>query len=346
MQSLAVRRFRAAAALAVTLVVLVAMAGTAAAGAPPPTLHVGLTYVNNGAVPIWVARDQGFFAKHGLNVEIVQFRGDTQGMQALIAGQVPLLFCSAPAALTAAAQGVDVVEVATIRPQMPYSLVVRPEIREPQDLKGKSVGVSGAGMSASRLSLVIALQHFGVDPRRDRVTFIPAGTAGERLAALTSGGIQGTVLDTVPFARLAEQRGMRVLYDLAELDLPWVQDAVHTTRRYLTANRGRVEAILKGLLEAYAFTLNPRNKAAVMEIIMRNLRVDQNEAEEAYRDVLRFVPRRPYPSKDALRAMVEAGVDVMPELARVDMDRFVDGGILEQLDRAGFIGSLYGTGAG
>ena len=337
-------RFRGLAAVSSLLAAVLALslAGAAGvhAGSAPAPMPVGITFVNNAGVAIWVARERGFFARHGVNVEVVQFRGDTQGMQALVAGQVPMLFCSGPAGLTAAAQGMDVIQVATIRPKMPYSLVVRPELNRVEDLKGKAVGVSGAGMSASRLSLVIALQQFGVDPRRDRVAFIPTGTEGERLAALVSGAIQGTVLNTVPYARLASQRGMRVLYDLTELDLPWIQDAVHTSRRFLSQNRDRVEAVLKGLVESYAFILNPRNKAVVVDTLARNLRIDAAEAEEAYQDVLRFVPRRPFPSKEALRAMVAAGEDVMPELARLDLDRFVETSVLADLERSGFFDSL------
>lgn len=104
--------------------------------------------------------------------------------------------------------------------------------------------------------------------------------------------------------------------------------------------------MLRGLLEANAFILNPDNRATVVEVITRNLRVEQPQAEQTYEDVVSFVARKPYPSKQALQAMVEAGLDTLPDLARIDLDRFVDTSILEQLDRSGFIDGLYGAAAG
>ena len=320
--------------------------GAVQAAAALPTQAVGMAQLNSAAVPLWVAREQGLFAKHGLAVEVVLFRGGTQAMQAFLAGQVPVLVAGSAEALSVAAQGADVVQIATVRPKMPYSLVVRPEVRRVEDLRGRAVGVSGSGLSASRLGVLVALRHFGLDPRRDGIALVPTGTPAERMAALAAGSIYGAVLDTVPYARIAQQRGLRVLLDMAEGGIPWIQTALHTSRRYMSANRARVEAVLKGLLEANAFILNPDNRATVVQVITRNLRVEQPEAEQTYEDVVSFVARKPYPSKQALQAMVEAGLDTLPDLARIDLDRFVDTSILEQLDRSGFIDGLYTAGTG
>ena len=312
-----------------------------ATAAAPVRLQVGLSFLNNGAVPLWVARDQGLFSKYGIDAEIVLFRGGTQGMQALLAGQVPILFSSAPEALAAAAQGADVIEIMTVRPKMPFSLIVRPELRSVEELRGKAVGVSGSGLSASRLAMIVALRSFGLDPSRDHISLIPTGNETERLAALAAGSTQGTVLTTVPYAKLAEQRGMRVLYDLSEAGVPWVQDAVHTTRRFLSSNREQVTAFTKAMLESYAFILDPANEEAVLATIQRSLGVQRAEAEEAYQDLVRFVPRLPVPSRDALQAMLDAGVDVVPDLARVDLGTFVETSVLEELERSGFVDALF-----
>ena len=315
--------------------------GTLQAASQREPLTIGLAQLNSRDVPVWIAQEQGFFARHGVDASVVLFRGGTQAMQALIAGQVSVLVAAAAEALSAAAQGVDVVEIATVGPKLPYSLVVRPEVQRVEDLRGRAVAVSGGGLSASRLGVIVALRYFGVDPARDGIALVPIGSPSERLAALLAGNVYAAVLDTVPYGRLAGQRGLRVLYDFSETDVPWVQTALHTTRRFLNANETKVEAVLKAMLEAYAFIHDQRNKAAVLDVIAKNLQLEPQEAEETYTDLLRSVPRKPYPNREGLKAVVDAGADVLPDLARVDLEQFVDTRLLEQLDRSGFIDALY-----
>ena len=325
----------------------VSLAGTAMllrAGLMGPPSHaapvpIGLGFLNNAAVPLWVAVDAGIFAKHGLDVQIVMFRGGTQSLQALLAGQVAMLLSALPEALSAAAQGADVVQVATVHARMPFALVVRPEIRSVQDLRGKPVGVSGLGLSASRLAIAIALRQLGVDPRRDGIAFIPAGTEPERLAALASGSIYAAVFNTVPYARLAEERGLRVLYDLGSIGIPWEQAGVVTTRRFLSSQPERALTVVRALLEARSFIVNPVNRERVVATIQRRLNLERSEAEESYRDVLGFIPAKLYPNRQALRAMIEAGLELVPDLARVNVDRFVEPSLLEQLENAGVVTS-------
>lgn len=304
---------------------------------------MALPFVNVLPVGFWVAKDRGFFRKYAIDLQIVTFRGSTQAMPALLAGQVSIMLGSPGQGLAAAAAGEDVIGLATVGPKMPYYFMARPEIRAPGDLRGKKIGISGMGLSAARIATILALKRFGLDPRRDNITLVPTGTMPERLSALLNNAIQGTVLDRTetPPSTLSGS-GLTMVADFGQLNIPWEHDIVMTTRRHLSANRAVVEGLIKGLVEGNAYILAPQNMRVVLRTITAQLHLDGvQQAETLYHDAAaNFIVRKPYVNRKTLTAMVEVVADEFPELQKVDLDRFVDDSILVQLDRSGFIDRL------
>ncbi len=304
---------------------------------------LGQAFVALNGISAWIAKEQGFFEKYGLDVTISLIRGDTQGIQALVGGSVDFLMAGAVAAMAANAEGADVIALATLGSVMPYILVAVPEIQSPQDLKGKRIGVSGTGLSVSRAALEIALRNFNLEPRRDGIVFLPTGSASERVMAVTTGGIHATVLSMAQHPRVArlEREGkLRVLADLSELNISWDHDFFLTTEAYRDAHQDVVEGLMKAILEASAFILDPVNKESVLQSIATNLSADEL-AEEIYVYVPKTVDARPYPSKDSISTVADILSQDFPSLEKLDVDRLVDSSFLLQLDESGFIDSLY-----
>ena len=340
-------RHRACAAAAALLAAALGIGGPAAArGADAlATVSIAQPFVNVLPAGLWVAKDRGFFRKYGVDLQIVTFRGSTQAMQAMLAGQIPVMLGSPGQGLAAAAAGQDVIGLATIGAKMPYFFVVRPEIKVPSDLRGKSIGISGAGLSASRIALILAFKRLGLDIKRDNITLVLTGTVPERLAALRNNVIQGTVIDRTsePIGAIAEF-GFTILADFGKLNIPWEHDIIMTTRSYLVAHRAGVTALMKGLLEGNAYLRTPGNKRSSLRIIAEYLHYDRIDyAEALYRDAVdNFVYRKPYINREALAALIEIVKGEFPDLQKVNLNQFVDDGILRDLDRAGFIDKLPG----
>jgi len=334
---------------AVVIAAALVVAGTAVPGrSAGPLVKVTLAqpFVNVLPAGFWVAKDRGFFRRYGIDLEIVLFRGSTQAMQALLAGQIGVMLGSPGQGLAAAAAGQDVVGIATIGAKMPYFFVVRPEIKSAADLKGKRVGVSGTGLSASRIALILGLRQLGLDPRRDNITLVATGTVPERMASLRSGAIAGTVIDRTgePLASI-QDLGLVVLADFGKLGIPWEHDIVMTTRRFAGANRVLLEGLMKGYLEGNAYILNPQNRRAVLRIISQYLQYEKvSYAETVYDDAIaNFVYRKPYINREALATLVDIVKDEFPDLTKVNLDQFIDHSVLQRLDRSGFIDGLYKT---
>lgn len=316
--------------------------GGMGAGSTLITVDVGQTFVNAVPTGFWVAKERGFFRQHGLDVRIVLFRGDTQGTQALIAGGIPLMMGGPAGAIAASASGVDIVELLTLAPAMPYLFVARSAIKAPQDLRGKRIGVSGSGLSASRIAVIIALKSFGLDPRKDQIALLPMGTEAERTSALTQGSIDATVFDLL-YKPIIDKQGFSILANLAERNVPWEHDVLLTTRRYAGASPQVLDKLIRALLEAHAYILDAKNKRFVLRTMAQYLGQDLvSDAEGSYNEVTQlWIKKKPYPNMAGLQAILEIVKEETPQAAGYDLRNLVDDSILRNLDRSGWIDSLY-----
>jgi NitT/TauT family transport system substrate-binding protein len=197
-------------------------------------------------VPFWVAQEAGLFKKHGLPAELVLITGAVQGMQAMLANEVHFVNGNGSAPINATLQGADTVIIATSYDLLPYSFVVHKDIRSPSDLRGKIVAISRLGGS-TELAARVALERLGVDPKE--VTLIQAGSDAQRIPAVLSGKIAGTVI-APPGLFAAVARGLKVLVDLTDLGIKYPTSIMYVTRLTLTQNREAVRKFLMAFMEA------------------------------------------------------------------------------------------------
>ena len=326
--------------IACVLAVLALSAGTEAAPSLAKVV-IAQGFVGGAAVALATARQLGLFEKYGIAAE-VDTMNSTQAIQSLIAGKVQLMFGAPAQGLSADAAGAHVQAVATLAPNMPYLLLARRPIALVSQLRGKRLGVSAPGLSADRTAILLGLRRLGLNARAD-TTILVTGTQPMRVQALGSGTIDGTVLEIV-YRGAAERAGAVVLADLSRLGVPWDQDVVLITADYGRINGAVVEHVLKTLLEANAYILNPKNRAAMLPIIAAAVGLDDPaDAVVAY-DLERrlYVTRKPYPSTAAPQVILDALKGEFPDLAKVEVNAYVNPSFIRKLDISGFIDRLYG----
>src|SRR5438034_6814914 len=155
-------------------------------------LRAGYASLSGNMTPFWAAREAGLFKKHGLDIDLIAFPSGTEGMAAMIAGEIEFLAIAGSTTASAAIGGADVLSMALINDRLLTSLVVGPAIQKPEDLKGKSIGISRFGTSIDTAAR-IAIQHYGLEPIKD-VSLVQVGAVSSAVAALRGGRIHAAIL--------------------------------------------------------------------------------------------------------------------------------------------------------
>jgi ABC-type nitrate/sulfonate/bicarbonate transport system substrate-binding protein len=143
----------------------------------------------------WFAREAGLFERNGLNADLV-YVDSTPSVQALTAGQAPIATMSGGLAVGPYLNGLDLVMLAGWCNLNAYQLVARPEIRRPEDLRGKVIGIGRFGAAAD-WALRLILRKLGINETKD-VQIVQAGGGGPatRLGAMEAKRLDATVLDS------------------------------------------------------------------------------------------------------------------------------------------------------
>jgi len=307
--------------------------------AAPFKVTVGYAALNPRVLPLWIAYEQGMFTKYGLDAEPIFIRGAPTLIAGLASGDIPLGRSGGSAMLAAVAAGHDFKLVATFSSRNTYDLVVRPNIKRAEDLRGKKFALTSIG-GTTWMGMLLWLEHLGLDQQRDNIQMQVLGDQTIQAQALEGGMIDAAVLDGV-FSRRLKQKGLTILGAYNELNQRLVGQAMVVPHAFLLKHPDIVESYLKAEIEALAFAVGPKNKPAVLKTLMRRLKVDAAAAEEGYQDLLRGVDRKPFPSLDGMRNTQRLMKIRNPKIGEVKVEDVIDDRLMRKLDDSGFIERAY-----
>jgi ABC-type nitrate/sulfonate/bicarbonate transport system substrate-binding protein len=281
--------------------------------------------INAYMTSIWVAKEQGFFRKHNVEVEPV-FIIATQAAQAMLAGEVQVGLIGPTHVVNAVVAGGDMVMIMGNQNKVRYQLVAHPSIKRAEDLKGKKVGIGASMAGLATLAAIMALEHIGLNPRRDNITLLPTGAEPLRLAAVKSGVTQATVI-APEISKAAVSEGYPVLVDMAKLNIPFQASGLVTMRKILRSDPQMVERVGRATVDSIQFIVNPTNKTRVVQSIMKNLKVtDRERVETVYGELVEEFPRSICPTVPGVRSIMKLMVDlgINPKAAQLKVEDVVD----------------------
>ena len=284
---------------------------------------------------MYVAQDYGFFRRYGLDLTFVHVRSGPVGMAAVASGESQLHSGSATGAvLGAAAEGIDLVFVAGIINKLIGNIMASPKIKTPADLKGKVIAVTSAS-GGSWMFTTLALEYWGLDAKRDGITFRILGDESVRSQALLTETVAATHLGYTFSAPLIG-RGFTNLADLAKLPIPFQSTGVLTTKRFINASPDVVENVLRGLVDSLAFIAQPENKTAVLKSLMKGLRLQKVEqAVEGYDSLPLLFEKKIYPRADGVRNVIRLLGLTNEKISKLKAEDLVDDRFVRKLEKEG-----------
>jgi NitT/TauT family transport system substrate-binding protein len=305
----------------------VVTAAPTTAPAAAATVKVGYSNITGDQLPLWYSSETGLFAAHGLDVDSQLVAGGATTVAALLSGQIQVAQAGGSEALSATANGADLVVVATLGPVYPYIFEVVPEIQTPQDLIGKKIGVATLGGSAD-IATRVALRSVGIDPNKD-VTIVATGSAANRTAALLSGAIQAGMAGGPPDTLELEAHGLHPIMDLAALKLPNANNTVMMQRTWLDANRAVAQRYIDTLIEATGKL--KKDKTTSVAILKKYYNSDNEVGMTASYDFFteEVLPNLPFPRPEQLKDSVEQLGASNPKVLEVKLDRLLDPSLVQ-----------------
>lgn len=320
--------------------VLLAMSASAPRSDAQDKISMGLSSVSALHTATWVAQERGLFRKYNIDAEvIVTGQGGTAGIGALLANDIQVVSSAGDLLAAAALRGGDTVMVAGVVNKGLQRILTVPEIKTPADLKGKRVGVTRIG-AVSHVVLLMMLQRWKMTV--NDVQVMQVGSSPNMLISLDKKGIEAAVL-TIPSMFVAEDRGYRVLLDMADTDIYYLHTMIGTTRNYIKNNRDKVSRFLKGYLEGLAFV--KQNRRESIEIVKKKLRIGAEQERNLERSIdllsTKYYEQAPYSSLRGVETVLGYIEKDNPKAKGADPKSFVDDSLLREIEQSGFIKTLY-----
>jgi NitT/TauT family transport system substrate-binding protein len=286
----------------------------------------------------WVAQEAGLFKKHNLDFDLVFIASSPAVTAAMLGGDAEICLGGGEGPIRAYVQGAsDFVFLAGFKNILTHSILARPNIARPADLKGKKIGINRIGSNPHYFA-VQALRRSGVDP--SEVTFIQSGGSPETVAALLSGGLDAASLNPPADAQVIA-RGLHYVVYGPELRLPYAA-TVFLTRRSILAKR---QPVLGQFLQAMAEAgkIIHTDKEFVYKVMGKYLRLaDRKILDAAYNGEVKFLEKNLEITNDGIQSILDEVSRVDPRAKQIKPTDLIDRRFLNDMEKTGFFDKLWG----
>ena len=284
---------------------------------------------------MWVGAEQGIFRKHGVHVEVINIRSGPQTMAALASGDIQVAYTIPGTVVSAVTGGFDVAFFAGIVNKADGDFIASTQVRGPEDLKGKRIGVQSIGGGVWSMAM-LALEHLGLEPNRDKLTVMIIGDSPVLAQSLESGGIEATYLNYT-HSRSLKDKGFPVLLDLGKASIPYQGLAAATRRTYLRQHPQIIDSLMRGFVDTIAFIHKPSNKESVIRTLMKGLRLrNPQDAEIGYQALQWLYNLDIKPTLPGIQNMARLLALGNPKVKTVKMEDVVDEAPWQRLEKSSF----------
>jgi len=319
----------------VLLVIAIATTSSASRLFAADKLRISYSAINATQAFLWVAQEKGFFAKHGLEGELLYINSGTMNIAALLGGSVQIAG-GGPVSIEARLRGVKLTILGNPLPWLASNLVVHPDIKGIPDLPGKLAGISRFGSSTDQ-GFRYLFRKNGLNVDRD-LKMLQMGGDSSRVAALKTGTIQYTFLGAAATDN-ARALGFRVLVTAQQMAIPFPWTSVVVEETWLNKNRELAYRYMKCATESIVAL--KRNRADSERIISKYMKInDPKLAATEFEFVSSLMPDYITPTLEGTKLILENFGKEYPDAPKRDPKEFVDSSIMDRLKNERFVEGL------
>jgi NitT/TauT family transport system substrate-binding protein len=317
--------------------VLLALQGVCDATAAEKLIGFHSARTMSQAMP-WIAEEAGLFRKYDLDFQLVYISSAPIVTAALLGGDAQVAVSGGEAIVRAHAQGAtDLVFVGSAKNTLTHSIVSKAEIKSPEELKGKKLGLTRLGAN-SHYFIIQALRKYGMEP--SDINFIQTGGQVENLAALLSGNVDAATMTGPSGGARATAQGYRYLIYGPDLQIPFAAATLITRRSILQTRAPAIEKFVRATAEAMKIMF--LDKEFTYRVLGKQLRInDRKILDAAYDEEIKVLERRLEFKNDAFQAIIDETGKVDPRAKKIKPQDLVDRRFLDGLNKSGFFDKLW-----
>ena len=286
----------------------------------------------------WVAQEAGLFKKYNLDFQLVFISSSSIVTAALLGGDAEMTVTGGIGNVIAYVRGTtDVVFVGGVKNMLTHSIVGGANIRRPEDLKSKRIGVSRIGGN-SHYFTVQALRRFNLEPGRDFV-FIQTGGEPEAIAALIGGGIDAAAV-TAPADAQGIAHGYHYVLYGPDLKIPYSATAFVTKRSVIAKLSQVISQFMRAMAEASK--LMHTDREFIYKVLGKYLRLtDRKILDSAYNTEIKALEPRLALKLDSLQAILDEVASTDARAKKVKPQELVDNRYVDDMEKGGFFDQLW-----
>lgn len=280
----------------------------------------------------WFAEEARLYSKYDLDFQLVYIASSGIVTAAMSGGNGSVALAGGEGPIRAFLSGnTDFVFIGSVKNVLTHSIMGKPEIKRPEDLKGKKIGVGRIGGNSHYFTLY-GMRQKGLDPLRD-ANLIQTGGAPETFQALASGAVDAASV-TTPQDTRAAFLGFNYVIDGRELKPPYIAVGLVTLRSIIAKRPKVINQFMHVMAEAYKLMVTDRELAYRIMAKKINL-TDRRVFDAAYTAELKVLE----PKFDIKAGAIQATLDEIgrtdPRAAKVSPQQLIDRRFLEEMERDG-----------
>ena len=285
----------------------------------------------------WIAQEAGLFKKYDLEVPLIFVTPGAPAVATILSGDSELTVQGAAGLSRAFVQGNrDLVFIGGIKSILTHSFLAKPEIKRPENLRGKKIGVSRIGSNPHYFA-VQALRHFGIDGRD--VSFIQTGGAPETLAALVAQGIDSAVL-TVPTDAQALKLGYHYVIYGPDLRIAYAATTFNTRRSIMAKRSPVIGRFMRAMAES-AKILHT-DKKFTYKVLQKYLHIDDRKLlEDSYNVEIKALEPKLALKLEGFQSTLDEIAPVDPRAKNIKPQEMIDTRYLDEMEKSGFFDQLW-----
>jgi NitT/TauT family transport system substrate-binding protein len=301
-------------------------------------VRVAYSSISAAYTGIWVAREAGFFAKEGLEDQIIFIPSATQLAQVLVAGDVDIASLGGGPVMAASLSGADLKVIGNNVNKLIFSIHAKPEVKSLEDLRGKRIAVSRFGSSAD-IAARAALRKLNMDPAKD-VNLMQLGTMANMFGALKSGGVEASVVSP-PTQFLSEKMGFKEIFSITDMDLAYPNPSMAVPGDLIRKKPDLIDRFMRAYVRAMQRARMDKD-GTIKTLAKYTTITDAEILNRAYDFYMsKVLERAPYINMQGMQNALDDVARTVPAAKNAKPEQFVDLRFLDRIEKSGLLKELY-----